>query len=149
MYFIEDAVTVAEVAQAMGRSRAAVDTICREAGFVIGHDWADRPSLTTREAWHVASGQAERRSENEALNISRQLAAEQWTAQRNAAYKVAYDAVFEANQRVPLAGRRSDGDVLPEAQRAGRDAVAEFEAKNPHPDRLPQSRLSRLLGVGR
>jgi hypothetical protein len=149
MYFIQDGVTVAEVAQATGRSRKAIEDLCREAGIPIGFDWAARPAVTTREAWHLASGEAARRAESERLNIDRQLAVELWTKARNAAYKVAYDAVFERNRRVPLATRRSDGDVLPQAQQAGRDAVAEFEAKNPHPDTVSRSVLARLLGVGR
>jgi hypothetical protein len=149
MYFVEDGVSIAEVAQAMGRSRSAVEDLCREAGYVVGFDWQNRPSVTTREAWHLHSGEAARRAESERLNIDRQIAGERWTAARNDAYRTAYDGVFSANARLPLAGRRSDGDVLPEAQQAGRDAVAEFEAKNPHPDRLPQSRLSRLLGAVR
>jgi hypothetical protein len=149
MYFVEEAVPIAEIAKATRMTTSAVEDVCRDVGFVIGEDWVGRPAVTTREAWHIASGQAAERAKTERLNIDRQLAGERWTQDRNDAYNEAYSGVFEANRRLPLMSRPADAVVLGDAQQAGRDAVAEFERTHPHPDKLSQSLLSRLLGAVR
>ena len=62
MYFVEEAVPIAEIAKATRMTTSAVEDVCRDVGFVIGEDWVGRPAVTTREAWHIASGQAAERA---------------------------------------------------------------------------------------
>src|SRR4051812_33607956 len=117
MTLIENAVTLADLAKVIKKSRTDIEAECRQLDLFIGEDWARRPAVSTIDASALTTGTARREHDHAIAWRAHHAATEAWEAERMAVHRAAYQA---ARTRV-----RSTGEGDPAANAAGREASRE------------------------
>lgn len=128
MTFIENARTLAEVAEVTRRTEAQVEAEAVQLGLYVGADWGGRPALSEWDASQLSSGLLRKQQESDREWLQHREATAKWETDRRAVYLTAHaEAYREAGGA--MAGRRSDLA----AQRAGDASVEVWQRKNPAP----------------
>jgi len=126
MMFIENAVTIADIAAVTKKKAADVKAEAVELNFTVGCDWAGRPAVAARDAQQLTSGEARRTREHESAWASHLAECKAWMSRRDAAVRSAREA---ATSRSAVVGGRDFARV----QEAGDEAGKSYELGTPVP----------------
>jgi len=129
MTYIENSVTIKEIATVTKRTTAEVEAEAVELGLFVGQDWAGRPAIADQDAEQLVSGEARRSREDAAVWQAFLARCATWTAARDQAVQDAHDAVGAD----PRSGPQKHSDARDAAVEAGR----RFEMSTPPPTFAP------------
>ena len=143
--FIEEpTVTVAEVARLVGRPVGEVKAECAALSVFVGLDWAHREAISCREAYVLVDGSARRTQDHEAAFRTHMAALGRWQEDRETVRREAWQEAHDSEVR-----RGVSSPVAADAgHSAAREAVADFERRNPEPvfaEPQPDSRVPGWL----
>jgi hypothetical protein len=141
--FIEEpCVSLVELAKRVGRTVDEVRSETAALNMFVGLDWSHQEALATGDAYALVDGSARRDLEHQNAWHAWTVAMQQWQDERETLRRQAFDEAWKANVR---AGHNNSPSVdLGHA--AAREAVAEYEARNPEPVFAePESRLQGWL----
>ncbi len=125
MQFIESSIALSEVAKLTKRSAAEIEAEATELDIFVGVDWAGRPAIAQRDARAIATGEARRVRESEAVWAAHLAACAAWNAGRDAAVRAAHDAVG--------ADPRQGPEKHSQAREAAVEAGRRYEQTTPVP----------------
>lgn len=123
MYFIENAVSVNDIAAELKQKPAEVEAEARVLGMGVGADWRGRPALSTADAQALVSGSARLTADHAAEQRALAEQAEAWVAERA---RVVQDA-----RRKVLGGKLITPSLRVKAVEASSEAGRQFERKCP------------------
>lgn len=127
MTYIENAVPVEEIAQALRSKPATVEADARTFGLWVGVDWAGRPAVSDADAHGLVSGRARANHEQAVRQADLQRRAAEWVAERSAVNEAAWSDAYKA----AVSRGTSAGDARAKAVMVGWDAGHAFERKLP------------------
>jgi hypothetical protein len=135
-------VSVLELAARLGTTSEAVRA--RLNGEIV-RNWAGEPSVAAAVARAVVEEVERERAEQEEAEAERQAAERAWASEREAVYRNAFEQALEAEARRALEELARENvvvlgaappigpDARARAAEVAREAVAEWERKNPKP----------------
>lgn len=126
--FIEQAVTVEEIAEVSRTTVAKVAAEAEALALFIGVDWAGRPALSEWDGYQLVSGLARVQQEADRAWHLHTEATSGWERDRRSAYLQAHGAAFAA-----AGGSRGGRPADRAAERAGDAAVGQWERRHPAP----------------
>lgn len=126
--FIENAVSVEEVARVTRTTVAKIEEEAAALSLFVGRDWGGRAALSEWDAYQLASGIARQQQESDRRWLQHREATAKWEADRRGEFLQAHAEAFRLAGGA-MAGRASDLA----AQKAGDAAVAQWERRNPAP----------------
>ena len=125
MTFIENSVTIKEIATVTKRNVVEVEGECAELGMHVGVDWCGRPAVAEVDAQQLVTGEARRVREHDARWSAHLRDCEDWTRRRD-------EAVRAGHERVG-ADPRQGPEKHSQAREAAIGAGREFELTTPVP----------------
>src|SRR5829696_1201387 len=140
--FIEDSITLAEVAKRVGQTVETVKAEATALNMFIGLDWGHREAISCREAYVLVDGSARRNQDHENAFRAHMAALDQWQQDRETVrrevWQQAHDSEVRRGVSSPVAADKGHA--------AAREAVARFEAATPEPVFAePESRVQGWL----
>jgi hypothetical protein len=143
MTFIEEAsVSLTDVAKRAGLTVDEVKAEAAALNMFVGEDWKHQEALSAKDAFVLLDGSARRNMEHQNAFQTHVAALEEWQRQRENVRREAFGAEWEVSVKRGY-GNSASTD---KAHAAARQAVAEYEARNPEPVFAePESRLQTWI----
>ncbi len=141
MEFIENSVTLQDIAKATKSTVAQVSADAGDLNLYVGSNWAGEPSLSLTDAHGLVSGATRRAQDHDVAWRAHLATSEGWETAREAARSGAFQDAYD----VALRRGRGSPAAAAAGHEAAREVVRDFERRTPPPEFNGKSTSTRWL----